>query len=371
MQAATQLPWQDCLVKGNMLVLSIARASDEYKQLQVLGLEAQSHGIPCVAAAVVPSLRMSSSSLIRQLPVPGGLACHRYTTTLKISAVAYLLAHEISTLFVEPSWSLASSPIQFLQRSNFEVVGYPDTTMLDSALFWIRASSATANVANRAANRSAVAQDYHVLNEEIASRSAGLRCCLSTQLGTRYFSRRPGWWKPRPSAPGCPTIQANALGPPDPPFRWRGEWKPNSPNTYESGPEGNSVGGAAYPLCPVEMFKSARQLDGRKLAAHERLHGGPHAFNITQALKRRRIRHHVGYRKKVHLHGKHFRVVSRNPGTDDGRAIDAAISLRPSLKPGADPATATKADLKNIFLHSNHRTQREKSELQPKSDWSR
>ena len=229
---------------------------------------AQASRLVASAAAVVPNFRcaamvvsdeLQSAKVPSQLvPVflPGRanwrpppewcvrkLSGWRHTSVLKLGALRLFLDHA-DVLFVDADWRFIQDPLPTLRRcaeSKLEVMGGRDDHFVNLGLLYVRATPTTRLLAARAANRSFVAWDQALINEEMRGQ-ADLSCCVANDFLASSFQRSDKVHamkhRQQPRCAASDSLPSGpALGPPPldsrttageeaPPKMWRGGWSP-------------------------------------------------------------------------------------------------------------------------------------------------
>ena len=161
----------------------------------------------------------------------------RHTSVLKLGALLLFLSSGVDTLFVDADWRLSRDPLASLTRCahlrHLDVMGRRDDHFINLGLLYVRSTTAMLRIATRAANRSFVAWDQALFNEELRGAN-GLQCCVANEFFQSHFRRseKVHAMKKR-QQPRCAAArngrQYAALPPPDLPAggalgMWRGGW---------------------------------------------------------------------------------------------------------------------------------------------------
>eukprot|EP00966_Prymnesium_polylepis_P137668 3181527-Prymnesium_polylepis.1 len=194
--------WEACATQAT-IVVSVA-TTNAYHALTVrTAVSAHAIGVPCVAVAAAAEVT-SSHRLVRRLPLAFAsawrpppewcrrkLAGWRHASVLKTHAMLLVLSRGSHVLFVDADWRFGrASPLETLAACGHDAVALKDRGhFVNVGLLYVRSSPATIAVARRTANRSVVAWDQAVFNEEAGAPGALMTCCHANRVFGRHFHR--------------------------------------------------------------------------------------------------------------------------------------------------------------------------------------
>ena len=193
--------WAPCL-SHSTAVVSVATSGVYFELAVHTATTAHAVGIACITVAASDDVT-ASHRLVRRLQLQFAaswrpsltwcrrkLAGWRHASVLKTQAMLLLLSHGINTLFVDADWRFGrSNPLAALAACGHDAVALKDKGhFVNVGLLWIRSTPATVAMARRTANRSLVAWDQAVFNEE-AGAAVGLTCCHANRFLGRLFHR--------------------------------------------------------------------------------------------------------------------------------------------------------------------------------------
>ena len=209
-------------------------------------------GLLCVAVAISSSVRdVAMSNLLAPMNLPGSsdwrpppdwctvrkLSGWRHTSVLKLQALLVILEHKLVAFFIDADWRFTADPLPALLGCPLDLIGTRDDHFVNLGLLVVRPTRAALGVARRAANRSFVAWDQALLNEELSA-AHNMPCCVANSFFGAHFSRaaKTHGAKKRQGGTGCAknvvstnrkTSRDGALGPPSGrqgPAMWAGGW---------------------------------------------------------------------------------------------------------------------------------------------------
>ena len=192
------LAHERCLHRGSVVV-TIATSRSYIEAAEELAASALEVGIQCILIALPTSLSGRVRWPLVELPLPPHVASwlpplewcrpgridrsgYRQTHVLKTQAMVSILRTGRDVLFVDADRRFVSDPVPALRATGADVAAIRDTDLLNVGLMWLRArGSALLHVAERVANRSYMAWDQAVFNEEVAAAS-GVSCCFTNSF---------------------------------------------------------------------------------------------------------------------------------------------------------------------------------------------
>lgn len=189
-----------CVVR-NTVVLTVVTGASFLENAAALAASAKGHAtFPCIRVAFAEPLTTSdvaaASPLLEPLLLrehswrPPHAACaenqsgYRKTSVLKTHALSLLLSLSLDVYVIDSDWRFRADPMPWVRLANVDIIAplAATTTLLNIGLAWLRSTGATRLIARRVANRSVVAWDQGVFNEELKARLATMlkgRCCYN------------------------------------------------------------------------------------------------------------------------------------------------------------------------------------------------
>ena len=204
--------WTQCTIEFNsyrLLIATLATNAKYLEQAENLATSAQSViGVfRCAALIISDELKSAeTSSRLQKVLIPGRsdwrppaewcekkLSGWRHTSVLKLGALPLFLNYGVDVLIVDADWRITRNPIDSFRgcingRRQLEIMGRRDDHFVNLGLLYVRSTPTTKRIAARAANRSFVAWDQAVLNEEFGG-AADLSCCVAQTFFESHFKR--------------------------------------------------------------------------------------------------------------------------------------------------------------------------------------
>lgn len=197
---AVSASWQRCVLGEIRLVLVSVAPNERYWQsLAELGASARTHlgaSFHCIAVSISDELAEQPQDATRvRVQLPGRaswrpsaewcatrrLSGWRHTSILKTALLQLVLADSFDALLVDADWRFTRNPLPaLLGCPRMQLIGMRDDRFVNLGLLVVRSTAALRLLAARNTNRSLVAWDQAVVNEELASLGDDvLSCCVA------------------------------------------------------------------------------------------------------------------------------------------------------------------------------------------------
>uniref|UniRef100_A0A7S0Q2I6 Nucleotide-diphospho-sugar transferase domain-containing protein n=1 Tax=Coccolithus braarudii TaxID=221442 RepID=A0A7S0Q2I6_9EUKA len=196
---------------GRLLLGSVATNNDYFDAAVVMARSAHENArIPCVLLAISDDVSIQGSHLYSDklhfvvptlLPHVSSwrpdmswcrkrLSGWRHTSVLKCALLYSILSGGHDAFIVDADWRFISNPFdKLLTCTTVSILGARDDHFLNAGRLFIRSTSATLELSRRLANRTLVAWDQAILNEELSALDSHTQCCAANRFLDAHLVR--------------------------------------------------------------------------------------------------------------------------------------------------------------------------------------